>query len=47
VDGLAGLVSLVGGRSRVAFRFTIVGDRITELALVADPERLHHTALVV
>jgi hypothetical protein len=47
VDGLAGLVSLVGGRPRVVFRFMIVGDMITEVALVADPERLRHTALVV
>jgi hypothetical protein len=45
VDGLAGAVWAPGGRPRVAIAFTVAGGRITEIRLVADPERLRRVEL--
>jgi RNA polymerase sigma factor (sigma-70 family) len=40
VDGIAGLVWAPGGEPRVVFDFTIVDDKIVEIEILADPERL-------
>jgi hypothetical protein len=40
VDGAAGLAWLHGGDPKVAFGFTIVDGRITEIELLADPDVL-------
>jgi len=40
VDGLAGAVWSVGGRSRVVFRFTVRGGRVVSIELLGDPETL-------
>src|SRR5262245_9168692 len=47
VGGRAGLVWAPGGRPRVAFEFTIVGERIVAIDLVADPERLRQLEVVI
>lgn len=40
IDGVPGLVWMVGGKARVVFDFTIAGDRIAGIELIAKPERL-------
>ncbi len=40
IDGLAGLVWLVGGQPRVVFRFTVDRGRIAAIDLVGDPGQL-------
>jgi RNA polymerase sigma factor (sigma-70 family) len=40
IDGEPGLVWMVDARPRVVFRFTIAGDTITAIDLVADPSTL-------
>jgi RNA polymerase sigma factor (sigma-70 family) len=40
VEGAAGLLWSSGGRPRIAFAFTVADGRITEIRLLADPERL-------
>jgi RNA polymerase sigma factor (sigma-70 family) len=40
LDGLAGLVWAQGGNTRVAFEFTVVGDKVTRIEMVADPDVL-------
>ena len=40
LDGVIGLVRGPGGKPRDAFAFTIEGDRITGIELIADPARL-------
>jgi len=40
VDGAAAAVWAPGGRPRVVFRFTITGDRIVGIELVADPDQI-------
>lgn len=40
IDGLPGGVWAAGGVPRVAFAFTCEGDKVVEIALIADPERL-------
>jgi len=40
IDGSPGLVWMQEGRPRMAFDFVVEGDRIVEIALIADPERL-------
>ena len=40
IDGYAGATWSMGGDLRVAFGFTMEGDRIVEIELVADPEVL-------
>jgi RNA polymerase sigma factor (sigma-70 family) len=47
VDGAAGAAWMPGGLVRVVVIFTTSGDRITEIELVADPERLPHIELVI
>ena len=37
---MPGLVWAQGGKPRVLFRFTIDGERITAIELIADPARL-------
>jgi len=45
VDGAVGAVWAPGGRPRVAFAFTVADGRITEIHLLADPERLRRVDL--
>ena len=40
VDGAMGLAVAFGGHVRIVLRLTIVGDRITAIEAVADPDRL-------
>lgn len=40
VDGQAGIVVMRDGQLFRALRFTVVGARVTEIEVVADPERL-------
>jgi RNA polymerase sigma factor (sigma-70 family) len=47
VNGAVGLVLAPRGRLLVALRFTIVGGKITEIDVVADPSRLHQLDLAV
>ena len=47
LDGAAALVWVVGGRPRVAYRFTTSGERITAIDLIADPERLSALDLMI
>ncbi|HEY6277919.1 MAG TPA: sigma-70 family RNA polymerase sigma factor [Streptosporangiaceae bacterium] len=47
VDGAAGAVWTVHGRPRVVFAFTLAGERITGIEMIADPDRLRELDLVV
>ena len=47
IDGAVGLVWAPGGRPRVAFAFTLRGDKVVAIDLVADPERLGRLDLVI
>jgi RNA polymerase sigma-70 factor (ECF subfamily) len=47
VNGAVGAVWAPGGRPRVAFGFTITREKIVEINLVADPERLRHLDLAI
>jgi RNA polymerase sigma-70 factor (ECF subfamily) len=47
VDGLVGLVWAHGGRTRVAFRFTITKEKIAAIDLVADAEQLGQMDIAV
>jgi RNA polymerase sigma-70 factor (ECF subfamily) len=47
VDGQPGAVWMPEGRPRVVFSFTVSGDRIVGIDLVADPARLSRIDLVV
>ncbi len=47
IDGEVGLVLAPRGRLLRALRFTIDGDRITEIDIVADPARLQELELAV
>jgi RNA polymerase sigma factor (sigma-70 family) len=40
VDGAAGAVWSMGGTPKVVFAFTVAGDRVTGIDLLADPERI-------
>jgi RNA polymerase sigma-70 factor (ECF subfamily) len=40
LNGVAGAVWAPGGKTRVAFRFTIAGDQVVEIELVANPQTL-------
>jgi RNA polymerase sigma-70 factor (ECF subfamily) len=40
IDGVAGLAWGQGGETRVVFVFTTAGDRITDIELVADADRI-------
>jgi RNA polymerase sigma factor (sigma-70 family) len=47
VNGAIGAVWAPGGRPRVAFCFTVVGGKIVEIVVVADPARLSGLDLAV
>jgi DNA-directed RNA polymerase specialized sigma24 family protein len=47
VGGAPGLVWAPGGRLRVAFVFTLAGDRIAGIDLVADPAHLEELAVEI
>jgi RNA polymerase sigma factor (sigma-70 family) len=47
VDGAVGAVWAPGGRPRVVFGFAVTDGRITEIEILADPERLRRLELVV
>jgi hypothetical protein len=47
LDGAAAAVWLVGGQLRVVYRFTISGEKITAIELIADPARLRQLDLVI
>jgi RNA polymerase sigma-70 factor (ECF subfamily) len=47
VDGSVGAVWAPGGQPRLVFAFTIVGRKIVEIELLADPERLSRIALTI
>jgi RNA polymerase sigma-70 factor (ECF subfamily) len=47
VGGAPGMVWAPGGRPRVAFVFTLVGDRIAGIDLVADPTHLKELAVEI
>jgi RNA polymerase sigma-70 factor (ECF subfamily) len=45
VDGAPGLVWLQQGRPRVVFAFTIEGEGIAEIRMIADPDRIEELEL--
>jgi RNA polymerase sigma-70 factor (ECF subfamily) len=47
VNGAPGAVWAPGGRPRVVFGFTIMGGRIVEIDILADPARLRRMDLTV
>jgi RNA polymerase sigma-70 factor, ECF subfamily len=47
VDGRVGIVVAPRGRLALVLRFAVVGDRITEIDIDADPERLGRFTLAV
>lgn len=47
VNGAAGAVWMEGGRLRVVFTFTMSGDKIIRIDLIAEPERLRQIDLVI
>jgi RNA polymerase sigma factor (sigma-70 family) len=47
VDGAVGIVVAPNGRLSLVLRFEVVGDRIAEIDIEADPDRLHELSLAV
>lgn len=47
VDGVMGVVWAPGGKPRVVFDIAIAKGRITEIELVADPDRLQHLTVEI
>jgi hypothetical protein len=47
LDGMPAATWAPGGRPRVVLDFTISGERITAIDLIADPERLRQLDLVI
>jgi RNA polymerase sigma factor (sigma-70 family) len=47
VDGAVGIVVAPGGRLALVLRFGVVGDRITEIGIEADPDQLAALSLAV
>ena len=47
VNGAVGAVWAPGGRPRVAFGFTITREKITEIDILANPERLRQVDLTL
>jgi len=47
VNGAAGAVWMPAGQLRVVYSFTTSGDKITDIDLIADPERLRQIDLVL
>jgi hypothetical protein len=46
VDGSVGVTVAPNGRLAVVMTFALTGDRITELGIVAEPDRLHRLRLI-
>jgi RNA polymerase sigma-70 factor (ECF subfamily) len=47
INGTVGLLMTVGGQPHVALRFSMAGNRITEIDVIGAPERLHQLDLAV
>jgi RNA polymerase sigma factor (sigma-70 family) len=47
LNGAAAAVWIVGGQPRVVYSFTVSGERITAIDLIADPARLRQLDLVI
>jgi RNA polymerase sigma factor (sigma-70 family) len=47
VDGAVGIVVAPKGNLALVLRFSVAGDRITEIDIDADPQRLHRFSLAV
>jgi hypothetical protein len=47
VDGAVGIVVAPEGRLALVLRFGVVGDKITEIDIEADPRRLRELSLAV
>jgi RNA polymerase sigma factor (sigma-70 family) len=47
IDGSVGMVWVVGGRTKVAWDFTIVDDTIVHIAMLAEPDTLDDLDLTV
>lgn len=47
LDGAAAAVWIVGGQPRVVYRFTVSGEKITAIDLIAEPARLRRLDLVI
>jgi RNA polymerase sigma-70 factor (ECF subfamily) len=47
VDGGVGIVVAPKGKLALVLRFRIVGDKITEIDIDADPQRLRRFSLAV
>ena len=47
LDGAAAAVWIQGGRARVVYDFTVSGERIVAIDLIADPERLSRFDLAI
>jgi RNA polymerase sigma factor (sigma-70 family) len=47
LDGAASVVWIPAGQLRVVYRFTISGEKITAIDLIADPEHLRRLDLVI
>jgi RNA polymerase sigma-70 factor (ECF subfamily) len=47
LDGAAAAVWLRRGRPRVVYSFTVGGERITAIDVIADPARLRRLDLVI
>jgi RNA polymerase sigma-70 factor (ECF subfamily) len=47
LGGAAAAVWMVGGQPRVVYSFTISGEKITAIDLIADPARLNQLDLVI
>ena len=47
VDGAVGIVVAPKGKLALVLRFGVVGDKITEIDIDADPQRLRRFSLAV
>jgi RNA polymerase sigma factor (sigma-70 family) len=47
VDGAVGIVVAPNGKLTLVLRFAVVGDKITEIDIEADPQRLHKLSLAL
>ena len=47
INGTAGVVITLGGQPHVVMAFTVVDDRVAELDIIADPERVRRVASTV
>jgi RNA polymerase sigma-70 factor (ECF subfamily) len=44
VNGAAGVVITMDGRPHVVMAFTVVEDKVVEIGVIADPERVDRVA---